>query len=161
MMRRLYRWLLFCYPADYRATFGAEMADVFGEALDATRKRGVWPSVIFCLRELVGLLWATSCADMRIHSGRVDRAEGFILGRAVAHRLIFVLAAIVAVIEVLKSFLPHRQPSQSRLWNEFLLAILPALAVLFSAAVGWGISFLFGRTGLHRIANLNTKSVRK
>ncbi len=33
-MIRLYRWLLFLYPADYRAIFGAEMAEVFGEALE-------------------------------------------------------------------------------------------------------------------------------
>jgi len=159
-MVRLYRWLLFLYPADYRIIFGAEMAEVFGEALDALRNRGVWPWVIFCLRELAGLLWGASSAHMRLHSGWLDRVKSFIIqGRAAVPRLVFVFAAIVAVIEVLKSFLPHRHASQWILWNEFLLAILAGLTVAFGGAVVW--AFLFGRTGLHRIANIDTRSPRK
>ena len=82
-MVRLYRWLLFLYPADYRIIFGAEMAEVFGEALDALSNRGVWPWVIFCLRELAGLLWGASSAHMRLHSRWLDRVKSFIIqGRA-------------------------------------------------------------------------------
>ncbi len=160
-MIRLYRWLLFLYPADYRAIFGAEMAEVFGEALDATRKRGALPGVTFCLRELAGLVWAASCAHMRIHSGWADRVKRFTQGRAAVPRLIFVFVAIVTVIEVLKSFLPHRHPWQSMFWNEFFLAMLAVLTLAFGGTVAWAIAFLFGRTGVHRIANIETKSEQK
>jgi len=160
-MIRLYRWLLLLYPADYRAIFAEEMTKVFDEARTAALKRGPWQSVAFCLRELTGLVWTASSAHLRIHSRWADRVKDFTHGKAAVPRLIFTFAAMVAVIAILKSFLPHRRTSQPMLWSEFLLVILAGLTMVFGGATGWAFAFLFGRTGLQRIANLDTKSGQK
>ena len=160
-MNKLYRWLLFLYPADYRAIFAEEMTNVFDEARAAAWKRGPWQSVAFCLREFTGLVWTASYAHLRIHSGWAYRMKAFTRGRAAVPRLIFVFAAVVAAIEILKSFVLHRHPSQPILWNEFLVAILAGLTVASGGAFGWAIAFLFGRTGMHRIANIDTRSRHK
>lgn len=160
-MIRLYRWLLFLYPADYRAIFAAEMTKVFDEARAVAWKRGVWQRATFCLRELTGLVWTGSYAHMRIHSGWADRVKGLSQGRAAVPRLIIILAAIVAAIEMLKLIVLRGHYTQSTLRNEVLLAIVAGLTVVFGGAAGWTVAFLFRRTGLHRIANIETKSEQK
>ena len=160
-MLRLYRLLLFLYPADYRVIFAEEMTKVFEDARDAAWNRGAWARVAFCLRELAGLVWAASYAHMRIHSGWVDRMKAFTRSRAAVPRLIFGFAAVVATIEILKSFVPPRHASQWVLWNEFLLAILAGLTLALGGAVGWAIVFVFGCTGMQRISNISMRSPRK
>jgi hypothetical protein len=160
-MIRLYRWLLFLHPADYRAIFAAEMSKVFDEARAEAWNRGAWARLAFCLRELTGLVWTASYAHVRIHSGWADRVKGFSQSRAAVPRLTLVFAAVVATIEILKSFVLRGHHMQSILWHEVLLAILGALTVILSGAAGWAITFLFGRSGVHRIAKIGTRSGQK
>lgn len=48
-----YEKLLNLYPADFRAEFGEEMADVFASALRDVSRRGLHSILAICLRELV------------------------------------------------------------------------------------------------------------
>lgn len=48
-----YEKLLNLYPADFRAEFGEEMADVFASALQEVSRRGLHSILAVCLRELV------------------------------------------------------------------------------------------------------------
>lgn len=160
-MTRLYRWLLFLYPADYRAIFGTEMTKVFDEAHAAASKRGILGRAAFYMRELTGLIWTASCAQIRIHSGWADGVKRFVNGRAAVTALIFMFVAVVAAIEILKSFAFHQHHAQPMLWHEFLLAILVGLTVACGGAVGWTVAFFLGRTGMHRIASIDTGSSQK
>ena len=157
-MIRLYRWLLFLYPADYRAIFAAEMIKVFDQARAMAWKRGIWQRVVFCVRELTGLVWTASYAHMRIHGGWSDRVKGIYQGQAAVRRLIIILAATVAAIEMLKLIALRGHYTQSTLRNELLLAIVAGLTVVFGGAAGWTVALLFRRAGLYRIANIETKS---
>jgi hypothetical protein len=129
MMIRLYRWLLFLYPANYWATFGTEMTKVFAEAHAAAQKRAAWDRAAFCLRELTGLVRAASHAQIRIHRRWADRMRRLANGRAIVTPLIFVFVAVVAAIEILRSFVFHGHRAQPMLWHEFLLAVMAELTV--------------------------------
>jgi hypothetical protein len=161
MMTRLYRWLLFLYPSDYRAIFGREMTEVFDKAHAATSKRGILGRAAFYLRELTGLIQTASYAQIRIHCEWADRMKRFVSGRAAVTALIFMFVAIATAIEILKSFAFHRHPTQPMLWHEFLLAVLAGLTVICGGVIGWAILFLLGRSGVHRIANIDTGSRQK
>jgi len=52
LARASYRRLLQAYPHPYRAEFAAEMEAVFAQTLEAAARRGTWPVVAACLREL-------------------------------------------------------------------------------------------------------------
>jgi hypothetical protein len=56
MHRRIYRFLLGLYPADFRAQFGEEMTAVFEEAAVRRRKREDIALVLFYAHEAFGVL---------------------------------------------------------------------------------------------------------
>jgi len=41
VMSALYRWLLRCYPASFRARFGDELVDAFDAGIRSSRARGL------------------------------------------------------------------------------------------------------------------------
>lgn len=49
---RIYRFLLFFYPAAFRNEFGAEMQQVFSQAIEERSRMGIVKTLVFCLREL-------------------------------------------------------------------------------------------------------------
>ncbi len=55
-LRQAYSMGLVLYPADFRAQFGAEMATVFEQAAAERRGRGVACVLLFCVKEMLGLL---------------------------------------------------------------------------------------------------------
>lgn len=159
-MTRLYRWLLLLYPADYRAMFAAEMAEVFDKANDGACEQGAWQRVMFCVRELTGLVRAASNAQIRNHAAVrwVEPIKAPANGRLVVTSLIFAFMAVIAAIEILKSFAFHRRHSRPIVSHEFPLAILEWLLLAYGVGViGWTITFLAHRTGMHRLANADTK----
>ena len=162
-MNKLYRWLLFLYPADYRSVFGAEMAEMFDEMHAAACQQGTWRLLTFCLRELTGLVRAASHAQIRIHRTVLwaERMKTIAGGRAIVTALILALVANVAAIEMLKSFVLHRHRAQPMLSHEILPAVLAQLILVCGGVVGWVIAFLLGRTGIQRLANTDTESMRR
>lgn len=54
-MRRMYRFILALYPAEYRANFAPEMRYVFDEAAEQIRLQGRVAMSRFAAREIVGL----------------------------------------------------------------------------------------------------------
>lgn len=160
-MTRLYRWLLFLYPADYRATFGAEMAEAFNEAHSESRHQGTWQRATFCLRELVGLAWAASCAQARVHRGArcAERMKRFANSRAALAALIFMFLGVVAAIELLKAFALHGRHVRPALAREFPLEIWGAIVAAYVGGVlGGAIAFLARGMGTNRHADGKTGS---
>ena len=161
MMKKLYRGLLFFYPADYRAIFGTEMAETFDEMYAAACDQGTWHRMTFCLRELTGLVRAALYAQIRIHHSvlQAGRVKTIANGRAVVTPLILVFIAVLAAIEILKSFAFHRPHSRPIVSHEFPLAILEWLILAYGVGViGWAITFLAHRTGIQRLAKMDTGS---
>lgn len=70
---RVYRWLLYAYPADFRGEYGVEMAQVFWERYQEERRRGTLWLLVFWLHTLFDLLV----------TARVEQAE--ILGQDVRY----------------------------------------------------------------------------
>ena len=66
-MRRLYRWLLWMYPAAFRVEFGTEMEGVFADARVAPEAAGRWPAVVFYGQEFLGLIGGA--VRERLHGG--------------------------------------------------------------------------------------------
>ena len=108
-MIKLYRWLLFLYPSDYRAVFGAEMIDVFADIHAEASEQGVWKYVTFCLRELIGLLRTAVYARVRVCGGSqwLETIKRLAQGQVAVTVLILGFFAVVTAIEVLKSFALH------------------------------------------------------
>jgi hypothetical protein len=52
LVSRLFRKLLYLYPRSYRLAFGSDLADVFDQAMQDARERGVRSAMIQALREL-------------------------------------------------------------------------------------------------------------
>lgn len=160
-MTRLYRWLLFLYPADYRATFGAEMAEAFDEALSESRHQGTWQRATLCLRELAGLAWAASCAQARVHRGArcLERMKRFANNRSALAALIFMFLGVVAAIEMLKTFALHARHVRPARAQGFALEIWQAVVVAYVAGVlGGAIAFVARGMGVRRHADMNTPS---
>ncbi len=160
-MTRLYRWLLFLYPADYRATFGAEMAEAFDDAHSESRHQGTWQRATFYLRELAGLAWAASCAQARVHRGMrcVERMRRFANSRAALAALIFMFLGVVAAIEMLKTFALHGRHVRPALAQDFPLEIWEAVVAAYVGGVlGGAIAFLARGTGTNPHADMNARS---
>lgn len=159
-MKKLYRWLLFLYPLDYRSIFGAEMAEVFDEMYASACERGTWRRFTFCLRELTGMVRAALYAQIRIYDSELwaVRVKMIANGRAIVRALVFILTAVVTAIEVLKSFVFHGLRLRPILSQEFPLSILWLILACAGSAVGWSVAFLIRQTGIQRLANLDTRS---
>lgn len=159
-MKKLFRGLLFLYPADYRAIFGAEMAEVFDETYASTCERSIWWRLTFCLRELTGLVRAALYARIRIYDSELwaVRMKVIANGRVIVPALILMFTAVVASIEVLKSFVFHGLRLRPLLSQEFPLAILWLILASAGGLIEWGVAFLAGRTGVQRLANKDTRS---
>jgi len=84
---RLYRALLFCFPADVRRDSGREMLELFSDLCEAEReRRGLIGVVVFSLRAYVEIS-LKACAEhlehlRRLRTGQPTPSKGF----AVAHR---------------------------------------------------------------------------
>lgn len=159
-MKKLYRWLLFLYPADYRSIFGAEMAEVFDETYASACERSIWWLLTFCLRELTGLVRTALYARIRIYDSELwaVRMKVIANGRVIVPALIFMFTAVVAAVEILKSFVFHGLRLRPILLLELPMAILWLILACVGGVIGWGIAFLARRTGMQRLANRDTGS---
>ena len=99
MLVKAFKVLLELYPANFRATFGAEMSVVFEQALAQQGKRGRWWLVRFAVREIAGLVAgaarerglhgaAGQCDDLPFPSD-IAGAERYIeaVGRRIVHAI--------------------------------------------------------------------------
>lgn len=166
MIISIYCGLLFLYPADYRARFGKEMAEVFRQAYAEACTQGYFSRFRFCLRELTGVVRAASCEQANTYgrSWWAAHMRRMVMSRrlhsiTVILAMSLVLLAVVVTIETLKTFALQMSVSRPMLSPRFPLAVWEMLAVAYGGgAVGWAIAFAIRRTGMHRLADMETRS---
>ena len=167
-MLRLYRCLLYFYPADYRREFGDEMAAVYLQARNVTAGGRVTAGATFYAREIVGLISGAVRGHVRrlvgwgdwVPSRRFDMRPQFRFPRSTVFLMCAILAGVVLAIEKarivvqMKEGLPH---GTTAVWDPMLWSLLLALALVLAAVASiWGILFALRRTGMQRLDQVHT-----
>ena len=163
MALTFYRWLLYLYPRSYRREFGEEMTYVFGEARSELRPR-VPAKLRFYLREFRGLLRGALYAHFAVLLGpaipswRFYMKSQFRFPRSTVFLMWVILAGVVLAIEKAKIVVQMQEglPSGTvAVWHP-LFWLYPFAVVLVLVGAIWGILFALRRTGMHRLANVET-----
>ena len=130
---KLYGWLLFAYPPDFRNEFGGEMRQVFRDCYRAEARRGSLPS--FWLRTLFDLV-ITAAKERTDKSGR----KGMFMNRRSDAIAMLGCAGILVI-----AFLLHRYGIRNNvpfiLYSGYILD-----ALITSGVIGNFIVFLLNKT---------------
>ena len=166
-MVRVYRSLLYLYPASCRHEFGDEMEYAFSRARNDVREGGgILAAAAFYIRELLGLFAGAFSAhicslfgfDHWIRFRRFNMRPGFKFPRSTVFLMCVILAGVVLAIEKAKDItLKYGPPHVVAVGNPlpwFLLSVLGAAAVIVAAT--WGILFALHRTGMHRLDDVQS-----
>jgi hypothetical protein len=130
---RLYRFLLFAYPAEFRRKFGVEMLQVFRDCYRAESSSGSLPS--FWLRTLVDLVF-TAAKERSDNSGR----QGVFMNRRSDAMILLISLGIIVI-----AFLLHRYGIRNNLAYVYVVGY--ALDALITTGVlGNLIVFLLNKT---------------
>ena len=165
-MARIFRSLLYLYPAWYRREFGAEMLAVVEEAERAS-SRSPWTRVGFWLREIAGLL--CGAASERFFSpllfpdlNSLRRSNMRRFPRTTIVLMIVILAGVALTIENAKVVQTKYQAAPFTVWSTMPGFFTSGFAVMFVlAAAVWAILFALRRTGMHRLSEMRTWEERK
>src|SRR5579859_7892391 len=174
-MLRLYRCLLYLYPAAHRIQFGDEMIEVFRDLQAEPTRRSKFSRGIFCLRETAGLLAGAIQEHLRVLGAehiwppfpvrRFTMRTEFRFPKATAVLMTIILGGIILAIqkgEAISTSLRGAvsppigpiHPVHSVMVGGILLGF-----VFFYAAglIGWAILFAMRRSGVHRLSETSTK----
>lgn len=156
-MLRLYRSLIYLYPAAYRNEFGLEMTSVFAQARQDIRGQSLLRHGFFYAREAGGLLSGAARCHLGYMPGndwtpfrRFNMNRQFRFPRSTVVLMCVILAAVTFAIEKAQHIQADRTGAQLRTETAAPL-ILTFIVVYVAAAVAWGILFALRRTGLHRL----------
>lgn len=171
-MTGLYRNLLYLYPASYRYEFGDEMTFVFAQARYDMRRRRFGARISFSFREIGGLLAGALHSHLRQHFGfndwlplrRFNMRPGFRFPRSTVFLMFVILAGVLMAIEQAKVIVhkfDYRFADASRhiisVWDGLPWFLFLAIGLMCVAvAAVWGVLFAMRRTGMHRLADLDT-----
>ena len=179
-MLRLYRSLLYLYPAAYRSEYGEEMMDVLSEVQAETRNRSALARIFYGAHEAGGLLYGalrehfwsiTGSRDRRMFSsmlssmfssGRLTMRSEFRFPKATVALMTVILAAVMFTIEKAKAIsasVPHAnpavgpiQPAQITIVPSLLVAMITAIV---AGVIGWAILFALHRSGVQQLSEMN------
>ena len=162
-MLRLYRSLIYLYPAAYRNEFGLEMTSVFAQAKQDIRGQSLLRRGLFYAREAGGLLSGAARCRLGCVPGddwtpfrRFNMNRQFRFPRSTVFLMCAILAGVAFAIEKAQHI--QANPTGNPLRTETAAPlILSFILVYVAAAVGWGILFALRRTGMHRLSNLQTR----
>ena len=161
-MTQLYRSLLYLYPMGYRREFGEEMVFVFSEARRAVNE-GLWSHTKFWSKEVAGLL--SGAAHEHFHgftgshdwnsSGRLNMRR---FPRSTIILMIVILVGVALTIDGARTVqMKYDGVSMTSVWNTFPGLFTFGFGLMFVAALSvWAILFALRRTGMHRLANVET-----
>ena len=160
-MRRLYRGLLFLYPAPYRCEFADEMTYVFLQAEAETSSHSVGRRGAFYLREIVGLMSGAVhthlCSLFGVNDWnpfrRFNMRPQFRFPRSTVFLMCMILAGVTFAIQKAQ----HVQATLTGMpvRNETVVPLLVTFAVVYAAAAAvWAILFALNRSGTHRLSSL-------
>jgi hypothetical protein len=165
-MLRVYRSLLYLYPADYRREFGDEMQCVFQQAEADRAQLSPLSRTALHVREVSGLLSGAVQGHLRSLFGfyellpfrRFNMQPQFRFPRSTVVLMGVILAGVVLAIEKarivvqMKGGLPR---GGAAVWDPMLWSLLSALAaVCVAVAAVWGVLFALRRSGMHRLDSI-------
>jgi hypothetical protein len=174
-MRRPYRLLLYLYSASRRREYGEGMTAVFLAASADRRTKPYAPRAAFYLREITRLLCGAFHEHLRLRSDagwfcprRFAMRSEFRFPKSTIALMSVILAGVILAIEKGKAVAasvpyanPHLPPIRP-LPPTFPQAIgIMFVAAYLVAIVAWAVLFAFGRSGIHRIAELTVESREK
>ena len=162
-MSRLYRRLLCLYPTPYRREFGEEMTLVFSEARRAVNE-SFSAGAKFWLKEVAGLLSGAT----REHFHGFTQSHDWHLSRRLTMRrfprstiilMTVILIGVGLTIESASNVQLKYAPGMNltSVWDTFPGFFTFGFALMFVAALSvWTILFALRRTGIDRLANVET-----
>jgi len=156
----IYHWLLCLYPGSYRDEFGEEMTSAFHDAR-STLSPALDTKISFYRREFCGLLSGALCAhfDRLFGSGipfpRCDVQPHFRFPRSTVSLMLVVFAGVVLAIVKASSVAGDTLGSA---WRSFVsVLVFMLLTTCTAAAVVWRILHALGRSGMHRLQNVQSR----
>jgi len=172
-MLRIYRYLLYLYPAVHRAQFGDEMTAVFSDVQAETAKKRTVSRVLLCVREITGLLVGALHEHVRALGGvpvwlpfptrRFTMRTEFRFPKSTAVLMTIILGGIILAMEkarVIQTSFSNGTPlvplEAARL--TFFPTVVLLLVIFYAAGlVGWAILFAMRRSGMHRLADISSQ----
>ena len=162
-MLSFYRWLLYLYPSLYRREYADEMISVFRDAQAEVSTGSIGVRICFRARETWGLLAGAVQEHIRIIGGsyplisftRFDMRPEFRFPRSTVFLMAIIFAGVILAMEKANTIQVKYGAGSVSIWPS--LPWFLGLTLLFTCAtvmVVWGILFALGRTGAHRLANL-------
>ena len=160
-MRRLYRSLLFLYPAPYRCEFADEMTYVFLQAEADTSSHSVGMRGAFDLREILGLMSGAVhthiCSLLGVDDWnsfrRFNMRPQFRFPRSTVFLMCVILAGVTFAIQKAQHIQATLTGTPVR--NQTAVPLLVTFAIVYAAAAaGWAILFALNRSGTHRLSSL-------
>jgi hypothetical protein len=162
-MTSLYRLLLYLYPPSYRREFAEEMICVFRDAQADVRSASLKERISFRTRETLGLLAGAVQEHLRIFSGRspmisftrFDMRPEFRFPRSTVVLMSVIFGGVMFAMKEASAVQAKYGSASDSMWR-----IFPGFAgwtfvfALVTVAIVWAILFALGRTGVHRLANI-------
>jgi hypothetical protein len=164
-MRSLYQCLLYLYPTAYRREYAKEMAWVILESQQSLNNRPLAERMSFNARETAGLLCGAAREHLRLLVGsdkwipfrRFDMRPEFRFPRSTVFLMTVVLAGVLLAIEKATQVEVKYGTTLGTVWPALPVFFLSVTLILCAlAATVWAIMFALRRTGVHRLANVQT-----
>jgi hypothetical protein len=156
----LYRCLLYLYPAAYRQEFGEEMTSVFSEAWQSMAQN-LPARFLFCAREVRGLVFSAVREHLHVllgsgnSFGRIKMRPEFRFPRSTVVLMLAIFAGVVLTIVKATGVELAYGVTFGTVWPSLISILVCMVLTMFAvAAIGWGVLHALGRTGAHRMANI-------
>ena len=161
----LYRCLLYLYPPLYRREFADEMICVFRDVQAEVRTAGVLERISFRVREIEGLLGGALHEHLRLITGsdqpisftRSDMRPEFRFPRSTVFLMLLIFGGVIVAMQKANTIQLKYADGVGSVWPS--LPWFLGFTVLFTCTAAlavWGILFALGRTGVHRLGNIDT-----
>jgi hypothetical protein len=162
-MLSFYRCLLYLYPRLYRHEYADEMVTVFRDAQADVSDGSFGERISFRAREAGGLLAGAVRQHIRIIGGsyplisfeRFNMRPEFRFPRSTVFLMSIIFGGVILAMEKANTIQVKYAAGAGSIWPS--LPWFLGFTLLFTCAaamVGWGILFALGRTGVHRLANI-------
>ena len=162
-MTFFYRFLLYLYPPSHRHEYAEEMVAVFRDAQADVRSESLRERISFRTRETLGLLTGAVQEHLRIFSGRspmisftrFNMRPEFRFPKSTVVLMSVIFGGVMFAMKEASAVQAKYGSASDSMWRTFPgFAGLTFAFTLVTVAIVWAILFALGRTGVHRLANI-------